>query len=303
MHIQFNAFIHKQLGKPLRTLCSNYSFPLKNEEEFYNQLDNVLEGNDAWLPEPFSSSTFCKTDDRDLKEHNLFSGEAGTSRLFVYNKDNPFDLNKLGKFEQFYKGKRIFEKRCSESHRVTVFFNCQPLSTIEQQNQVLIAPEIFGCGPSDPFIPNPMYGYVHVYPPKKSDPYESGTPLIDEVEDIDENHSRITVKAQAGYPYAEPFSPNIDFNLEINFYRMGSNYYMVEVNGTHNKFPFYELLIDGALIYDFKPDKKDDGPGLKNLNTIHSFSEVLQIQRQPLTEVNVKAKNKKKNSSIKEIQH
>ncbi len=54
---------------------------------------------------------------------------------------------------------------------------------------------------------NPLYAYVHEYPPMTADPYSSGTTHQDFVMDMSKNHSVIWVTAQAGYPYGEPLSP------------------------------------------------------------------------------------------------
>ena len=43
----------------------------------------------------------------------------------------------------------------------------------------------------------------------------------------------------------------------------------VSISGSHNKFPYYELFVDGASRYQYQCD--DAGPGIKNLNASTSF--------------------------------
>lgn len=57
------------------------------------------------------------------------------------------------------------------------------------------------------------------------------------------------IAASATYPYAT-FGPGIDYSLTISFYGSGDTI-TYDAQGSHDNFPDYELLIDGAVVYKY----------------------------------------------------
>ncbi len=278
MKLQFNAFIPGHLGRPLSMLALSYKkVSLKNENEFYQYLQRVG-GSKTWIKEPASDNIYCATDSREFGEHNIaFGKEEHKSRLFLYPKKkfgNNIDLSSIGSMHQKY-GNEVFQKLCDLSHRVRthISYGMPDNSGLKHTYHYggsrinLIPTNHQSCHYANPNYP--LYGSIEVFEDKRSDPYDSWLKWYDWVVDYDENKSVIVVAAEAGYPYAEPFSPNIDFRLTIELMRLQNNY-QVRIHGFHNQFPAYELLLDGVLTYKFMP--ASSGPGIYNLNAHQQFS-------------------------------
>lgn len=263
MNIQFNAFIPQSLGAPLTHFQLPYA--VRNKEELEFKL-SMIPG--SWIKEPFSDLIFCKTDDREFGQHFVKKEIDGTSRLYAYN-EQEIDLSRIGAFQSYYSS--VFTKKCGSSHRVKIEVSEINLSYFEQLN----SPHRYNNTHSNQINlnyschRNPLYAYIHEYSPMTSDPYNSGTSHQDFVMDMNENHSIIGVQAQAGYPYGEPISPNIDFSFTVHFHRLALNRYKVYAKGSHNLFPYYEMLIDGHLVYKYT--SSFTGPNLFDLNLTHDF--------------------------------
>jgi hypothetical protein len=78
-------------------------------------------------------------------------------------------------------------------------------------------------------------------------------------------------KSWASYPFKST-APNIDISATWTFTKPSPTATTVDlkVEGEHNKFPFYEVLINGTSIYTFT--STSTGPGLLNLNSSKSFA-------------------------------
>ena len=271
MYIQFNAFIPRSIGTSLAHCQLPYTF--ENKEDLKYKLFMI---SGWWISEPFSDLIFCKTDDREFGEHFVKRNTRDTSRLYAYN-EQKIDLSKVGSFQSCYSN--VFIKACDPSHRVKIEVSEIDLSCFERVNR----PQRYSNNQSQNLINftygchrNPLYAYVHEYQPMKSNPYNSGTPHQDFIIDITKDHSIIGVQAQAGYPYSEPASPNIDFNFAVHFHRLAPNRYKIYAVGSHNLFPYYEMLINGRLIYKYTSSFTN--PGFFNLNLQHSFTTAYIIE-------------------------
>ena len=88
---------------------------------------------------------------------------------------------------------------------------------------------------------------------------------------IPNNSSTIYVEGSGGYPFLEPFAPNIDFGITIKLkLNIKNKYIQVSVSGEHNFFPAYECIINDEIVYSFMPE--DAGPGFQNLTQSKSFA-------------------------------
>ena len=86
------------------------------------------------------------------------------------------------------------------------------------------------------------------------------------IKDISECESQVTVSAAANYPFSS-ISPDINYSVTYRFTRCLENGSVtIETSGSHNRFPYYESLIDGSNNYKYK--SPDDGPGIWNLGII-----------------------------------
>ncbi len=78
----------------------------------------------------------------------------------------------------------------------------------------------------------------------------------------------MTFLASAGYPFVA-VSPNIDYKINLRIVPKGDDIEVI-VDGKHNQFPCYELLVNGASQYTYSA--ADAGPGVWNLNTSTTFT-------------------------------
>jgi YD repeat-containing protein len=62
-------------------------------------------------------------------------------------------------------------------------------------------------------------------------------------------YSRIAFSASAGYPFVV-VAPNIDYNVQFHFHALADRV-NVQVNGKHDAFPDYEVVVDGTVIYSY----------------------------------------------------
>jgi len=272
MYLQFNAFIPGFLGLPLEmAVALNNHIALNNEAAFYRNAERAG-GYRNWMTEPFSTNTFCSTDTRNFGEHNILTRKDNfKSRLYIYPLDsliNGINLKSIGRMKQKYPSK-VFNKLCGPCNRVAVNFEYDYgglHATPSHSPGILRQNPNVGCHYGH--YRAPMYGTVYEFPSKTVNPNASAFNYPDMVVDVTKDYSYIKTGAQAGYPYLEPLSPNVDFDLVIHMHRI-ANGYRVEISGTHNSFPYYEMLINGELVYTYKAD--DFGPGLINLNTKEYF--------------------------------
>jgi hypothetical protein len=233
MKIKMCGFIPTTLGTSLR-MC-DLPKDLVNQRSFDSDVRNI---SGFWLKEPYPSTVFCGADDRD------FGNIKGSNRLYAFN-ERSIDLSKIGRFLSMYGTKsQLFIKLCDLSRRVFVQTSSEPLSVWEMDKSPKI-PYHGGRFPS--LVIEKKYGYLHTQTPKRSDAEQKP----DSIRDITADYSTIEVETSAGYPYLEPFSPNIDFNFTINMYRR-TNDYEVEIIGSHNEFPCYELFINDTSVYKYR---------------------------------------------------
>ena len=88
---------------------------------------------------------------------------------------------------------------------------------------------------------------------------------------VKEDTTIIEASASAGYPFVK-LSPNIDFKITAKLYRNG-NSINITINGEHDNFPAYELIVSNRVLYNYDPSRKGyTGPNLYNLNTTTYFN-------------------------------
>lgn len=251
MKINMCGFIPKSFGTSLR-MC-DLPTGLFNQQSFDSDVRKVP---GSWLKEPYPSIVFCGTDNRD------FDNVKGTNRLFAGN-DRGIDLSKTGQLQSIYGScPLLFKKFCGPSHRVFVQTSHTALS-VWQMNRV---PKIPYQGGRFPIMGSQKeYAYLHTQAIRTATADQN----CDNIRDITKDYSTIEVKTSAGYPYLEPFSPNIDFAFKIHIYRRAS-YYDIEIIGNHNEFPCYELFINDTSVYKYHTKWK--GPNPINLNRDFSFT-------------------------------
>ncbi len=254
INLKFQAFIPNSLGKPLKSYFEHHPYArrLENREEFFMKLAQKDRHGYTWLPEPIGNNFFA-TDDTDFhlhhREHTMRLGfeiciepekigqywNGGKNRVFVHTGHNGADpLN----------------QHSGLSHRVTarIYRTSEDTCIGKVSERIHRSEEI----KLDSNIDSSMEWAAPNYGNAKT---------------------TITVGASAGYPFLEPFAPNIEFEMTIEFFVDFSGKKIdVEVSGRHNDFPAYELIIDHGLEYSYNPsDYGETGPGIYNLNKWKKF--------------------------------
>jgi hypothetical protein len=82
--------------------------------------------------------------------------------------------------------------------------------------------------------------------------------------DASSDESTVTTTGASSYPFS-CLSPDIDYTLVFDCKRDPGGATLVQAKVTNNKFPFYELLINGKIVWKYASNDTD--PSLINLNT------------------------------------
>ncbi|CAA0164114.1 hypothetical protein NACSLCCMFF_140002 [Tenacibaculum maritimum] len=267
LSIKFQAFIPKSLGKPLLSYFENTNrFKLlDNKEEFVRQLSSFDIEKHTWLPEPGSLSNYYATDNVEMYNHH----SEHSTRLAI---NAEIDLTKIGNYSFKNEIFKHFshldgtmgnnnDQHSGKSHQVKAYIKRIPFydDTPRASNKDMyigvcskVHSDRSDEAPLDISISNSKR---HSFSDKGNDT------------------TKIKVSASAGYPFAEPFSPNIDFELGIELFKNLSNKSInIEVKGWHNDFPAYELIIADRVVYTHNPsDYGYTGPGFGNLTKSRDF--------------------------------
>lgn len=176
MKIKMCAFIPKSLGHSL-AMC-DLPKGLANQSSFNSDVRNNL---GSWIKEPYPSTVFCGTDDRE------FGNVHGTNRLYAIN-EKRIDLTKIGRFQAAYGSKsKIFSKYCDLSHRVFVQTSHEPLSIWQMDR----SPKIHYQGGRFAYTDHrKQYGYLHTQGSVRG----LADDTLDTVRDISTDHSVIEVE-------------------------------------------------------------------------------------------------------------
>lgn len=251
--IRFQAYIPKSLGKPLYDYFKNDHRlkNLKNKEDFIRQLKSCDSEGYHWIPEPYQAikTLFCSTDTVDYthNEHCAHSIRLGFQIEIDINKisrNYPNTPSDILKHDTYCTMGKHLHQHSGFSHKVEAYI---------KDNMGYVKKHTPRRSEEKPLICT--FKRSHPYFGKEKDRYRK----------ID-----IIVKASANYPYRSG-SPDIDFEMVFTIERKSIqngdiksiNNGRITCRGTHNAFPAYELVIDDARIYHYKP--KDSGPGILNL--------------------------------------
>ena len=196
---------------------------------------NGLYGAGEWAPEPYQSLTNIQINpwavygDWYFQTDNRTFDQPGTSRLFSDGKVSVEDIGHLKS-----KGP-IFKNDTSGSRRARWVTTSDWLGGNSQTN-------------------------IERSPLVKAPVHQDET-----VQDISPCESKVILHAWAAYPFAN--GPAIDYYTYWDLVKAGGD---IKVNlwVEHNKFPDYEALVNGELIYKYDAVKAGEtGPGLLNLTT------------------------------------
>jgi hypothetical protein len=270
INIKFQAYIPKSLGKSLLSYFQNDRRFNSNYMENYYEFKRKIEEEDSkgyrWIPEPgnFATGYFFATDNIDFHDHH----SEHSKRLSI---DATIDPAKIGKYSLFDKG-LIFNH---ESHKKSVKGH-QHSDDSHRVEAFIAEPGLIDAGMM--MLPSTRLkstGICKASPGEKSDELPlhvaisnalTGTYIHASDKSPEKDTTIIKVAASAGYPYLKYVAQNIDFNLRIDLYRNFDKSIRILVNGEHNDFPAYELLVDNQVLYSYDPLKHGySGPTPYNL--------------------------------------
>lgn len=303
LRIRFKAYIPKSLGKSLISYFEQKPLfnpkILSNYHEFKSKLETIDSKGYSWLPEPgnFATGYYFSTDKIDF--HNAHTAEH-TSRLCL---DLAFEGSKIGFYSMADKSKIInhpehensnkYGQHSDESHRVEAYIKTVS-NTVGGMNKVFDSTE-----------PARFEGVCNAMLSKRSKEAApefyiknkvSGTYFTNPGTKVKEDSTVVKASASAGYPFLETVSQNIDFNITATLY-LSNKTVEITVEGEHNDFPAYELLVDNEVLYNYNPAEHGySGPTPYNLGIATTKFSVKTYRK--LTDIEVKEFKLKNSKNI-----
>jgi hypothetical protein len=268
INIKFQAYIPKSLGKSLLSYFqSDPRFnprEMSNYNEFKGRLENADRQGYNWLPEPgsFATNYFFATDNANF--HNSHSKH--TVRLEL---NMNLEIAKIGRFTLFDQNDIFNHSPCGnskqhsdKSHRIEAFIRNVPLYYGNSVTGVVpTGMKYEGVCSSD------LQSQTSEEKPLKKSIRNtvSGSYFSQQGKSVKEDTTIIEASASAGYPFLKHVAQDIDFKIVAKLYLNG-NTVQISIDGEHNDFPAYELLIDNQVIYNYDPTKHGySGPTPYNL--------------------------------------
>jgi hypothetical protein len=271
--IKFQAFIPNSLGKNLLSYFEGTSRfrLLGNKEEFTRKIRLLDSKGYTWLPEPggFLTNNYFATDNVDMYHHH----SEHSTRLKV---EAEIDFKKTGNYNfksELFKHENhgkdwggINSQHSGKSHQVKAYIKRIPFYTdmprvSDKDLYIGVCSEMH----SDRSEEDPLDISVRSF--KKHQFSDGGN-----------DATKIKVSASAGYPFIF-ISPNIDFELNIELHKnLSRGSIDMNINGWHNDFPAYELIVRDRVIYSYNPaDYGHTGPNPNNLSKSRNFNKTESI--------------------------
>lgn len=105
----------------------------------------------------------------------------------------------------------------------------------------------------------------------KTAPNQSSLPVVRNPSELS---SEIDIKCAASYPFSN-VAPQINFEFTVSLTRSGTATVDIVVDGWHNEFPFYELLVNRKAVYMYQATSS--GPSPMNLTSDDDFKKKVTI--------------------------
>lgn len=269
INLKFQAFIPNSLGRSLLSYFENTSRfrLLSNREEFIKDIKQFDSKGYTWLPEPggFLTDNYFATDNVEMFHHH----SDHTTRLAI---EIEIDPEKIGSYcfkNEFLRHNPHEDwggessQHSGQSHQVKAYIKRLPFYT-----------DLPRASDKDVYI-----GVCSELRTSRSD---------EDILDVSIRNSKcnsnsygkndttsIKLFSNAEYPFTpEYLTPNIDFELGINFHKSHENNRVnMAIGGWHNDFPAYELIINDKVKYTHNPsDYGYTGPNYNNLSKSKKFT-------------------------------
>ncbi|MFM2375944.1 MAG: hypothetical protein RLZZ165_1041, partial [Bacteroidota bacterium] len=231
---------------------------------FRRNLENAAREGCNWLPDPFHFANDCYfgTDDVDFHHQE----RTHTARLEVTMN---LEIARIGRMSAYDRNDIFCHSPCGTSdqhsdlsHRIRALIQAVPK---------------FSGGMDVKFDPNGKK-YVGICDKvaeskaAKEVPLDidirntlSGTYFSQQGRNLVPDTTILEVSASAAYPFLPVDMPKINFNLRVKLHRTQSNI-EITMEGEHNDFPAYELIIGKRIVYNYDPSKHGyNGPTPYNL--------------------------------------
>ena len=266
-NIGFRAFIPKSIGKPLLSYFQNHPyFPkLENRYEFEAMLRKFDRYGYHWIPEPGTSALgfFTTTDNVDLHDH----GQQHSRRLGVELAIHPHKVGRYTKTDSIFIHRAHRDGSATNSTLIHAGMSHRVLAKIMPVDgregvefHGRIDKEIRSLRSKEHKLSYTVENGVH------------NTYFSKPGAKIANDGTKISFAGSAGYPFMpDVIAPNIDFEVNVRLTSVNGGV-KVEIDGYHNNFPAYELIVNGQLMYLYSPAANGQmGPTPINLNTGQKF--------------------------------
>lgn len=107
----------------------------------------------------------------------------------------------------------------------------------------------------------------------KTAPNQSVLPVV---RNTGKQSSEIDIECAASYPFSA-VAPQINFGFTVSLKSSGTSTVEIVVDGWHNEFPYYELLVNQKAVYMYQ--SSSSGPGIVNLNSTDDFKKEITTSR------------------------
>jgi len=268
-HVMIQGFIPKSLGKPMRAYFQHNPLfrpdRLINYEEFERFLRSTEALPGTWLPEPMPLTplgSYYLTND----------GEIGNHKDYKVRLAGTLDLSKVGRYRATDQPLQVITS--SDTHRCTAAIApariIRPNGTIDELSKAKA--EFAGPQSKTPFVRGHYQSPVNSFRATSLRPGNvllgrrpQPRPTNSGPSSKAPNATSVEAWASGGYPFFAA-SPGINVQLRVSMVRLG-NLMEITVTGEHDRFPAYEVYVNGRLRYSYNPVAHGQhGPSPFNLN-------------------------------------
>lgn len=258
-NIKFQAYIPKNLGEPLLSYFKNdprfHPDRMTNYEGFRGELTSLNVISHYWLPEPVFGpliDTYCAIDN-DIFHRRGRHSTNHSARLVV---DLCIEPSKIGEYSIL--DKHRFLRHKGHGDNITGIMGNQHFDNSHRVRAYIRPAKRHIATPTSGPVPLKYEGVCNLVQTKRAEETPLDVKVRNEKSDTMGYHNTkvsdttiFDISASGGYPFFPKWMvANIDFDFAIRVHLdKRNNTVNIMVNGKHDMFPAYELLVDDSVIY------------------------------------------------------